>query len=144
VLSLKQTIRSLSEQNEQLKLNTKNQSELEKQVQDLISQKNKILKDQLNAQTLLIISKERGGQGEFVLKLPSSLGGVHELTKITEFSKGDIESYKILVDEIDAECPSRDPGALIQSFESKMAQKINPSVNNREYNKNKTSYKFNP
>lgn len=144
ILSLKQTIKSLSEQNEQLKLSNKDQSELEKQIQDLISQKNKILKDQLNSQTLLIISKERGSQGEFILKLPSSIGGVHELTKISEFSKDDIESYKILMDEIDAECPSREVGVLVQCFESKMNQKINPSINNREYKKNKPSYKFNP
>jgi len=144
ILSLKQTIKSLVEQNNQLKEKNKDQSELEKQIQDLIAQKNKILKDQLNSQTLLIISKERGSQGEFILKLPSSLGGVHELTKIAEFSKDEIESYKILMDEIDAECPTRESGALTQCFESKMLQKINPSVNNREYKKNKPFYKFNP
>ena len=144
ILSLKQTIKSLSEQNEQLKQNNKDQSQLEKQINDLISQKNKILKDQLNSQTLLIISRERGNQGEFILKLPSAIGGFHELTKITEFSKDEIESYKILMDQIDAECPSREAATLLQCFEVKMAQKINPSVNNREYKKNKPSYKFNP
>lgn len=144
ILSLKQTIKSLSEQNEQLKLSNKDQSELEKQIQDLISQKNKILKDQLNSQTLLIISKERGDQGDFLLKLPSAIGGSHELTKMSEFSKEEIESYKILMDEIDAESPNREAASLMQCFETKMAQKINPSVNNREYKKNKPSYKFNP
>ena len=144
ILSLKQTIKSLSEQNEQLKQNNKDQSQLEKQINDLISQKNKILKDQLNSQTLLIISRERGNQGEFILKLPSAIGGFHELTKITEFSKDEIESYKILMDQIDVECPSREAATLLQCFEVKMAQKINPSVNNREYKKNKPSYKFNP
>lgn len=144
ILSLKQTIKSLLEQNEQLKQNNKDQSQLEKQINDLISQKNKILKDQLNSQTLLIISKERGNQGEFILKLPSVIGGFHELTKITEFSKDEVESYKIIMDQIDAECPSREAATLLQCFEVKMAQKINPSINNREYKKNKPSYKFNP
>ena len=92
----------------------------------------------------MIISKERGDQGDFLLKLPSAIGGSHELTKMSEFSKEEIESYKILMDEIDAESPNREAASLMQCFETKMAQKINPSVNNREYKKNKPSYKFNP
>ena len=152
-ISIKNQIDILIEENKHLKneneqLNNREipnpDIELENKISELVSQKNKILEENLKIknQKTLLIKTETLPNGKFSLTVPSSRKGSDFYIKTSEFSKEEIEKFieiSFRIDEQDKLMTNKSRDAIFQSMSKAL---VNPQVSNREYNKIKPSYKY--
>ena len=118
--------------------------ELESKISDLVSQKNKILEDNLKIknQKSLLIKIETSKNGDCSLEMPSSLGGVHKYKRQRGFDKGKINELIGVSFEIDEESKLNSEKSIKEIFESKRKKLINAHLDNREYKKQNISYEY--
>ena len=118
--------------------------ELESKIADLISQKNKILEENLNIKNKksLLIKIETSEKGICSLEIPSSLGGAHKYIRQSKFDKDIINTLIGVSLEIDGEAGTKSAGEIKEIYESKRKKIIDAHLSNREYKKQNVSYEY--
>lgn len=118
--------------------------ELESKIADLISQKNKILEENLNIKNKksLLIKIETSEKGICSLEIPSSLGGTHKYIRQSKFDKDIINTLIGVSLEIDGEAGTKSAGEIKEIYESKRKKIIDAHLSNREYKKQNVSYEY--
>jgi chromosome segregation ATPase len=141
-------IRDLVDQNDQIK---KEKQNLDKEAQDLkelmksemeiLKQKEASLKEIYDSKNQLVITKGNLNNSYYAI-IPSSIGGAHKFTKLTDFSQTDILNYQSVAKEIEEKSLDNNPDTMCKTFESIIKKYLNPKLDNRSYRENKPSYEF--
>jgi hypothetical protein len=139
VLNLKCSIQEL-EKRPAIDTNIK----LENRINELINQKNSLLKEnlELKDKKLFAIEIHSSDKKTFNLKVPSTMGGNHTYTKEEDFSEDQIRMLTQLSHEIDQESDDKDQDKLTSIFDKKINSLVDPKMNNRDYRKCRPSYRF--
>ncbi|NCF41440.1 MAG: hypothetical protein GWP32_00810 [Bacteroidetes bacterium] len=118
--------------------------ELESKIADLVSQKNKILEENLNIKNKksLLIKIETSEKGTCSLEIPSSLGGTHKYIRQSKFDKDIVNTLIGVSLEIDGEAGAKSAGEIKEIYESKRKKIIDAHLSNREYKKQNVSYEY--
>lgn len=142
---LKLKNKTLENQNEKLLSDSLTPNkELESKIADLVSQKNKILEENLNIKNKksLLIKIETSEKGICSLEIPSSLGGVHKYIRQSKFDKDIINTLIGVSLEIDGEAGVKSIEKMKEIYESKRKKIIDAHLSNREYKKQNVSYEY--
>ena len=134
----------LKSENQTVKLEHSKCIGLSEQIEQLKTQRDKLLSEASGAQDNSLIIKNNLGNGNFSVEVISELGGSHTFTKVGDFNKAEILNCQSIGCEIDEICPERKGPLLLKVFESNIKKYLDNRLDNREYKKSKPEYKFTP
>ena len=103
-----------------------------------------MLKENISSKERSLVLKSNLGNGTFSVQVNSELGGIHQFSKVGDFSKSEIFNCQAISSEIDEICPERKGPLLLKVFETNIKKYLDDRLDNREYKKSKPEYKFIP
>lgn len=114
------------------------------QIQALKNQRDELIKNKTSELQKTVILKTNLGNGQFSIKVSSEIGGVHQFTKVGDFSKPEVLNCQAISSEIDEICPERKGPLLLKVFQANIKKYLDSRLDNRQYKKSRPEYKFIP
>ena len=118
--------------------------DLGEQIQVLKNQRDELIKNKTSELQKTVILKTNLGNGQFSIKVSSEIGGVHQFTKVGDFSKPEMLNCQAISSEIDEICPERKGPLLFKVFQANIKKYLDSRLDNRQYKKSRPEYKFIP
>lgn len=118
--------------------------DLGEQIQVLKNQRDELIKNKTSELQKTVILKTNLGNGQFSIKVSSEIGGVHQFTKVGDFSKPEMLNCQAISSEIDEICPERKGPLLLKVFQANIKKYLDSRLDNRQYKKSRPEYKFIP
>lgn len=137
-------IDTLKSENQTMKAQLSNFENLSARVSQLKLEKDNLLKENNKSKEKSLVLKSNLGNGTFSVQVNSELGGIHQFSKLGDFSKSEILNCQAISSEIDEICPERKGPLLLKVFETNIKKYLDERLDNREYKKSKPEYKFIP
>lgn len=134
--------KQLSNKSEEAKINPN--TELENKISELTSQKNQLLKENIEIKNrkISIITCSILPNGRYLLEVPCKHSGSHCFERLNNFTKEDIYKFSDISDKIDLADIGKDPSIKESIFNSMVKNLVDQHVDNRTYHNIRPKYKY--
>lgn len=118
--------------------------ELQKKIDELISQKNALLEENISIKStkLFAVQIHSSDRKNYQLTVPSKISGNHIFNKEDDYSQDQIHMFTKLSEDMDTECETRDKAELEAIYNKRITGLIDPKMSNRDYRKHRPNYTF--
>lgn len=137
-------IDALKSENQIMKTQLIDLENLSNRINELKKEKQKLVEENNQSKEKNLLVKSNLGNGSFSVQVSSELGGIHQFTKIGDFSKAEMLNCQAISYEIDEICPERKGPLLLKVFQANIKKYLDERLDNREYKKSKPEYIFIP
>ena len=142
--NLIEQIDALKSENQIMKTQLIDLENLSNRINELKKEKQKLVEENNQSKEKNLLVKSNLGNGSFSVQVSSELGGIHQFSKIGDFSKAEMLNCQAISYEIDEICPERKGPLLLKVFQANIKKYLDERLDNREYKKSKPEYIFIP